>query len=149
MNRILSGATTPGQSGPESAGNEGVSHIPQCSSITGSSLSDRLVSYLGRLLRFSGLTLLQRYSQGILQYQPTGLKKKVCMFTYVHLNRHVEMPLNVNTFLHKQTIFARKGNDIAERCDFRHFDDRFVDCENIPTNLGQYSANCGSFQTMQ
>ena len=31
---LLSGATTPGQSGPGSDGNEGVLHIPQSSNIT-------------------------------------------------------------------------------------------------------------------
>ena len=41
----LSGATTSNQSGPRSDGNEGVLHIPQSSSITGTSLSDCLVSY--------------------------------------------------------------------------------------------------------
>ena len=41
----LSGATTPGQSGPGSDGNEGVLHIPQ--STAGTSPSDCLVSYLG------------------------------------------------------------------------------------------------------
>ena len=42
--RTLSGATTLGQSGPWSSGNEGVLHIPQ-SSWTGVSPSDCLVSY--------------------------------------------------------------------------------------------------------
>ena len=45
INRTLSGAPTPSQSGPESDGNEGVLHIPQSSSITGTSPSDCLVSY--------------------------------------------------------------------------------------------------------
>ena len=40
----LSGATTPGQCGTGSNGNEGVLRIPQSSSITGTSLSDCLVS---------------------------------------------------------------------------------------------------------
>ena len=35
MDRALSGATTPGPSGPGSNGNEGVLHIPQGPSITG------------------------------------------------------------------------------------------------------------------
>ena len=35
IDRTLSGATTPGQSGPESDGNEGVLRIPQSSSIIG------------------------------------------------------------------------------------------------------------------
>ena len=43
----LSGATTPGQSGPGSDGNEGVLCITQSSSITGTSPSYCLVSYPG------------------------------------------------------------------------------------------------------
>ena len=39
--------TIPGQSGPGSNGNEGVLCIPQSSSITGTSPSNCLVSYLG------------------------------------------------------------------------------------------------------
>ena len=46
----LSGVTIPGQSRPGSNGNGEVLHIPQSSSITGTSLSDCLVSYLGHLL---------------------------------------------------------------------------------------------------
>ena len=45
----LSGATTPGQSGPGTDGNEGVLYIPQSSSITGTSPSD-LASYPGHSL---------------------------------------------------------------------------------------------------
>ena len=72
MNRALSGATTPGQSGPGSDGNEGVIRIPQSSSIAGSSPSNCLVSYPGHFLRGGGLNPLQRSSQCILQPQPTG-----------------------------------------------------------------------------
>ena len=50
MDRTLSGATTLGQSGSGSKRNEGVLSIPQSSSITGASLSDCLVSYLGHSL---------------------------------------------------------------------------------------------------
>ena len=39
------GATTPGQSGPWSDGNEEILRIPESSSITGASSSDCLVSY--------------------------------------------------------------------------------------------------------
>ena len=46
----LSGATTPGQNGPESDGNKGVFCIPQSSSITETSQSDCLVSYPGHSL---------------------------------------------------------------------------------------------------
>ena len=50
IDKTLSGATTLGQSGPGSDGNEGVLHIPQRSSITGTSPSDCSVWYLGHLL---------------------------------------------------------------------------------------------------
>ena len=45
----LSGATTSGQSGPESDGNKGVLRIHHSSSIPGTSPSDYLMSYLGHL----------------------------------------------------------------------------------------------------
>ena len=46
IDRALSGATTPSQSGPGSDGNEGELRIPQSSSIAEISLSDCLVSYM-------------------------------------------------------------------------------------------------------
>ena len=46
----LFGATTLGQSGSESDGNEGVLHIQQSSSITEASPSNFLVSYPGHSL---------------------------------------------------------------------------------------------------
>ena len=55
----LSSATTPGQSGPGSDGNEGVLCIPQSCSITGTSPSNCLISYPGHLLGW-GVTILQR-----------------------------------------------------------------------------------------
>ena len=53
LDKTLSAATTPDQSGPGSDGNEGVLRIPQSSSITGTSPSDCLVSYPGHWLRGS------------------------------------------------------------------------------------------------
>ena len=51
IDRTLSGATIPSQSGPESGGHEGVLRIPQRFNITGTSPSDRLISFLvGRVL---------------------------------------------------------------------------------------------------
>ena len=50
IDKTLSGATTSGQSRLGSNGNEGVLYIPQSSSITGTSLSNCLVSYLGHSL---------------------------------------------------------------------------------------------------
>ena len=50
IDRALSSATIPGQSGPESNGNEGVLRIPQSPSISATSPSDYLLSYQGHLL---------------------------------------------------------------------------------------------------
>ena len=47
MDRTLSGATTPGQSGPGSDDNEDLLRILQSSMINGASPSDCLVSYPG------------------------------------------------------------------------------------------------------
>ena len=72
IDRILSGTITPGQSGPGSDDNEGVLHIPQISSITGTSPSHCLVLYPRHSLEGGALTPLQRCSRYILQPQPTG-----------------------------------------------------------------------------
>ena len=79
MDRAPSGATTPGQSGPGSDGNEGVLHIPQSSSTAGTSPSDCLVSYPGHSL---GGVLLQRCSQCILRPQLTG---QVYIYIYIYM----------------------------------------------------------------
>ena len=50
IDRILFGATTPGQSGSGSDDNKGILRIPQSSSFTKASSSDFLVSYPGHLL---------------------------------------------------------------------------------------------------
>ena len=68
----LSGATTPGQSGPVSNGNEGVLHIPQSSSSTGTSSSDCLVSYLRH--SFGGVPL-SGDAVGVF-YHPSQLGRK-------------------------------------------------------------------------
>ena len=70
--RNLSGATSSGQSGHGSNGNEGVLHISQRSRITGASSSHGLVSYPGNSL--GCLTSLQRCIWFILLPQLTWLK---------------------------------------------------------------------------
>ena len=72
MDRALSGATTPGHSGPRSNGNEGVHRIPQCSSITRTSTSVCLVSYLGHSL-VGVLPLCRKAVSGF--YRPSRLEK--------------------------------------------------------------------------
>ena len=64
----LSGATTPGQSGPWRDDNERSFHISQSSVITATSASN----CLEYCLAWVGLTVLQRNSRCILQPQPTG-----------------------------------------------------------------------------
>ena len=71
IGRTLLDATTPGQNGPGSDGNEGLLRIPQSSHITGASPSDSLMSYPGHSLRV--LTCLQRCIWCILQPQLTEL----------------------------------------------------------------------------
>ena len=64
INRSLSGATTPGKSGPGSDCNDGVLLIPQSSSVTGTLPSDCLVSVPEHFLResFSSAEMLPLYS---------------------------------------------------------------------------------------
>ena len=69
IDRTLSGSTNPGQCGPGSDGNEGVLHIPQSSSFTGTLPSNCLVSYAGYSL---GRLLLCRDAVGVL-YSPSRL----------------------------------------------------------------------------
>ena len=59
IDRTLSGATTPGQNGRWSDGNEGVLRIPQSSYITGVSLSDCLVSIRTLVVKSNPSTELQ------------------------------------------------------------------------------------------
>ena len=54
IDRILSGGTTLGQSGPGINGNEGVLCFPQSSTITGVSLSDLLMSWTRHSLEVGG-----------------------------------------------------------------------------------------------
>ena len=82
IDRTLSGATSPGQSGPGSDSNKGVLYIPQSSSITGTAPADCLVSYRGRSSCGGGLTSLQRCNRYILQPKPIGQCKEC------HADRH-------------------------------------------------------------
>ena len=66
IDKTLSGVTTPDQTGPGSDGNEGLLQILQSASITGTSLSDCLVSYPGHSLGGGGFTPLQRSNWCIL-----------------------------------------------------------------------------------
>ena len=62
IGRTLSGATTPGQSGPGRDANEGVLRIPQSPSTTGASSSDCLVSYPGHSLWWGAYPFVEMQS---------------------------------------------------------------------------------------
>ena len=64
----LSGATTPGQSGPGSSGNKEIFCISESFSITGASPSDCLVSYPGH--SWGGVLLLCRDTVSVF-YSPS------------------------------------------------------------------------------
>ena len=74
---FLSSATTPGQSGPCSDGNEGVLCIPQSSSITEASPSDCLVSYPGHLEESYTSTEMQLvYSAALVDWAIYKIRKE-------------------------------------------------------------------------
>ena len=114
----LSGATTPGQSGPGSDGNEGVLHIPQSSSTAGTLPSDCLVSYPGHSL-WSGLTPLQRSSQCILLPQPTGQYRVKCQTVLFQI-----IQFSISTHFRRQKQFY-----------FKQFISALVRSSNVKTVL--------------
>ena len=89
IDRTLPGATTPGQGGPGINGNEGVLHIPQSSSITGTSPLNYLVSYLGHSSG-GGLTPSHRSGRCILPPQLTGQIKFSGTFRLPNLNQNTK-----------------------------------------------------------
>ena len=84
IERILSGATTQGQSGPGNDSNEGVLHIPQSSRITRASLSDCLVSYLGHLFG-GGVLLLCRDIIGVFSSPPLPFDSQLGNYLFILL----------------------------------------------------------------
>ena len=88
-------ATTLGQNGLGCDCDEGVLHIPQISSITGTLPSNCLVSYTGHSLG-RGLTTLQRCSRYILRPQPTGqLFILVYMYVCISVCEYLSIYLSI------------------------------------------------------
>ena len=96
IDRTVLGATTQRESGPGSDGNEGVLCFPQSYSITGTSLSDCLVSYLGHTLwRGGSYPPLQRSSRSILQSQLTGqIRLKVNVIAQLFYSNVIVLHVN-------------------------------------------------------
>ena len=80
---VLSGATTPSQSGPGSDCYEKVLHIPQSSCITGTSPSDCLVLYSGDSL---GESYSSAVKQSVSRLQPTGPPDRVLSMCQIEQN---------------------------------------------------------------
>ena len=115
IDRALSGATTMGQSGPESNGNEVVLHIRQ--SITGTSPSNCLMSYLEHSLR--GLTPLQRCGWCILQPQPTELNVKTVLFQVIQFSISMRFKCQNSSILnnsveHKYALWMQKNSKLSK-----------------------------------
>ena len=91
MEMTLSGATTLGQSGPGSDGNVEVFHIPQNSSITGTTPSYYLVSYPGHSL-VVGVLIICREVVGIF-YSPNRLAKYDFEVPWLCLSRLPPIPI--------------------------------------------------------
>ena len=120
--RTLSGATTLGQSGPGSNGNEWVLHIPQSSSIIEGSPSDCFTLYHGHSWWWWGevLPFLQRCSWCILQPQPSGLLQmelKIIVIEYwiYHHHHHqgvlmAQIPLSLTRHLSQSVSTLRKSS---------------------------------------
>ena len=96
----LSGATSLCQSGLGSNGNEGILRIPQNSSITGTSPSDRLVSYNRTVVvGGGGIAPLQRSSRCILQSQPSGQYLDANKQTLIYLLVNIS-EMKLHSFYH-------------------------------------------------
>ena len=88
-------ATTPGQSGPGSDGNEGVLCIPRNSSITGALSSDYLMSYTGHSLTDSYPSVER---QSVYSTAPVDWASDcvcVCVFTYICVYASVRIYVSV------------------------------------------------------
>ena len=109
IDRTLSGATTPGESGPGSGGSEEVSSIPQSSSITRTSPSDCLVSYPGE---WGGVLHLCREAVSVF-YNPSRLDKSQIGVIVYALDYNIiesEFKLQSGYHVHFQTDIL--GKDI-------------------------------------
>ena len=99
MDRALSGATTPGQSGPGSDGNEGVLRTSQSSSITRASPSDCLVSYGGHLL-VGGGSYLSAEVQLVYSTAPSRLGNCQCVCVRPHTHTHTHTHIYIYIYHH-------------------------------------------------
>ena len=106
IHRTLSGASTPGQSGPGSNSNEEVLHVSQISK-AGASPSDNLVSYPGHSLAGGG-SYPSTEMQSVCSTAPADWavkqKRTIKIIFKFENNQSNEMLLKNPIFLHKQKL---------------------------------------------
>ena len=107
----ISSATTLSQSGPGSYGSKGVLHIPQSSSITGTSSSGFLVSYPRCSLEW-GLLPLQRSSRCILQSQLTEQLRSLVGFFSIGISGDSQffLPTKKRKFITRPEVRSSLNN---------------------------------------
>ena len=117
MDRSLSDATTPGQSGPGNDGNEGVLRILQSPSITEASSSNCLVSYSGHSLEesYPSVEMQSVYSAVPANWARINLKvmvqsrKTPAEVFHKYFSKCMEMiPCNAHVFLSCSKRSARR-----------------------------------------
>ena len=96
IDRTLSSATTPSQSGPGSNGNEVVLYIPQSSSIAETSTSDCLVLYPGHSLM--GGSYPSAEVQLVYSTTPANWAKTILKQINLTLTVHIKYSFNFYTF---------------------------------------------------
>ena len=114
IDRALSGATTPAQSGPESAGKEEVLRIPQSSSIIGTSPSDCLVSYPGLSLKW-GVLPLCRDAVGVF-YSPSWLDKCTPVLVYKLLTAKMHTSVSMQVTDCRYAYLCWYASDWLQAC---------------------------------
>ena len=110
IDRTLSGATTPSQSGHGSDGNEGVLCILQSSSITGTSPSDCLLSYTGSSLGefYPSAEMQLVYSTALADWATYIWKVTVRLCSWTLKRFCTWMNLKVYTWREKTRLCIRK-----------------------------------------
>ena len=104
IDRTLSGATTPGQSGPRSDANEDVFCISQSSSITESSALDCLVAYPGHPLgeSYPSAEMQLVYSAVLANWVTFGIEGKIAavIFKKLCINVVLTFTIRIMNFSH-------------------------------------------------
>ena len=134
IDRTLSGATTPCQSGPGSNGNEGLLWIPPSFTITGTSPSDCLLSCLRHSL---GVLPLCWDAFGVF-YSPSWLRyeevEEIYIYIYINLRSHDSKQLEADFTQVKFTATLKviHVNSMTNSCGY---------AANLRSHISMYGVN--------